>query len=50
MACTVVAAGDDHIEKARSVIRESRRLTIREVSEEVGTCKSSCHAILTEKN
>ena len=49
MACTVVAAGDDHIEKARSVIRESRRLTIREVSEEVGTCKSSCHTILTEK-
>jgi hypothetical protein len=26
----------------RSVIRENRRLTVREVSEEVGTCKSSC--------
>ena len=33
----------------RSVIRENRRLTVREVSEEVGICKSSCHTILTEK-
>ena len=33
----------------RSVIREDRRLTVREVSEEVGICKSSCHKILTEK-
>ena len=40
---------DDHIEKVRSVMRENRRLTIREVSEEVGICKSSCHTILTEK-
>ena len=41
--------GDDHIEKVRSVIRENRPLTVREVSEEVGICKSSCHTILTEK-
>jgi len=41
--------GDDHIEKVRSVIHEYRRLTIREVSEEEGICKSSCHTILTEK-
>jgi len=41
--------GDVHIEKLRSVICENLRLTIREVSEEVGICKSSCHAILTEK-
>ena len=27
----------------------NRRLTVREVSEEVGICKSSCHTILTEK-
>ena len=33
----------------RYVIRENRRLTVREVSEEVGICKSSCHTILTEK-
>jgi len=32
-----------------SVIRENRRLTIREVAEEVGVCKSSCNTILTEK-
>jgi len=43
------STGDDHIEKVRSVIRENLRLTIREVSEEVGICKSSCHTILTEK-
>ena len=41
--------GDDHIEKVHSVIRENRRLTACEVSEEVGICKSSCHMILTEK-
>ena len=27
------STGDDHIEKVRSVIRENRRLTVREVSE-----------------
>jgi len=43
------STGDDQIEKVRSVILENRRLTIREVSEEVGICKSSCHTILTEK-
>jgi len=43
------STGDDRIEKVRSVIRENRRLTIREVSEEVGICKSTCHTILTEK-
>jgi transposase len=43
------STGDDHIEKVRSVIREDRRLTVLEVSEEVGICKSSCHTILTEK-
>ena len=42
------STGDDHIEKVRSVIRENRRLTVREFSE-VGICKSSCHTILTEK-
>ena len=41
--------GDDHIEKARSMIRENRRLTVREVSEEVGICKFSFLMILTEK-
>ena len=40
---------DHHVEKALSVIRQNRRLTVREVGEEVGICKSSCHLILTEK-
>jgi len=43
------STGDDHIEKVRSVIRENHRLTIREVSEEVGICKSSYHTIMTDK-
>ena len=43
------STGDNHIEKVRSVICENCRLTIREVSEEVGICKSSCHTILTKK-
>jgi transposase len=43
------STGDYHIEKVRSVIRENRRLTVREVPEEVGICKSSCHTILNEK-
>jgi len=41
--------GEDHMEKVLSAIRENRRLTIREDSEEAGICKSSCHTILTEK-
>jgi hypothetical protein len=40
---------DDHIEKVRAVIRENSRLTVREVSEEVGISKSSWHTILTGK-
>ena len=34
------STGDDHIEELRSVIRENSRLTVREVSEKVGICKS----------
>jgi len=40
---------DDHVEKVLAVIRQNRRLTVREVAEEVGICKSLCHLILTEK-
>jgi hypothetical protein len=46
---TSTSTDDDHVEKVRAVIRENRRLTVREVSEEVGISKSSCHTILTEK-
>ena len=38
---------DDHVEKVLAVIRQNRRLAVREVAEEVGICKSSCHLILT---
>ena len=40
---------DDHLEKVLAEFRQNRRLTFREVAEEVGICKSSCHTILTEK-
>ena len=40
---------DDHVEKVLAVICQNRRLTVREVAEEVGICKSSCHLILIEK-
>ena len=40
---------DDHVEKVRAVVSQNRRLTVREVVEEVGICISSCHLILTEK-
>jgi len=40
---------DDHVENVLAVIRQSRRLTVREVAAEVGICKSSCHLILTEE-
>ena len=39
----------DHVEKVLAVIRQNRRPTVREVGEEVGICKSSCHLILTDK-
>ena len=40
---------DDHVEKVFAVIRQTRRLTVREVAEEVGICKRLCHLILTDK-
>ena len=40
---------DDHVEKMLAVIRQNRRLTVREAAAEVGICKSSCHLIITEK-
>jgi len=40
---------DDHVEKVLALIRQNRRLTVREVDEEVGICKRSCHQILTDK-
>jgi len=40
---------DDHVEKVLAVIGQNRRLTVREVVEEAGICKSSCHLILSEE-
>ena len=40
---------DDHVEKVFAVIRQNRRLTVRQVAEEIGMCKSSSHLILTDK-
>jgi hypothetical protein len=39
----------DHVEKVHAVIHVSHCRTVREVSEEVGISKSSCHTILTDK-
>ena len=40
---------DDHVQRVRAVIRRNRRLTVREVANEVGISIGSCHQILTEK-
>jgi len=40
---------DDNFEKVLAVIRQNRRLLVREVVEEAGICKCSCHLILTDK-
>ena len=40
---------NDDVEKVLAVIRQNRFITVREVAEEVGICKSLCHLILTEK-
>jgi len=40
---------DDNVERVRAVIRGNRRLTVREVDDEVGISTGSCHQILTEK-
>ena len=36
---------DDHLERFRAVIRGNRRLTVREVANEVGISIGSCHQI-----
>jgi len=40
---------DDDVENVLAVIHQNRRVTVREVAEEVGICKSSWNLILTEK-
>ena len=40
---------DVHIDAVRDLILQNRRLTIREIAEDVGISFGSCQAILTEK-
>ena len=40
---------DPHVDKINTLVRENRRLTIRELSEECGISVGSCYEILTEK-
>jgi len=40
---------DDHVDKVLAVIRQNRHMTVREVAEEVGICKLSCHLIFSDK-
>ena len=46
---TSTSMDDDHVEKVLAVIRQIRRLSVREAAEDVGICKSSYHLILTEE-
>jgi hypothetical protein len=39
----------DHDDRVRAVIRGNRRLTVRDVADEVGISIGSCHQIFTEK-
>jgi len=39
----------DHVDRVRAVIRGNRRLTVREVADEVGISIGSCHQVFTEK-
>jgi len=43
------SAADDHVERVCAVIRGNRRLTVREVADEVDISIESCHQILAEK-
>jgi len=45
---TSTSTDDDHVERVRAVIHGNRRLTVREVADEVGISIGSCHQILTE--
>jgi len=37
------STNDDHVERVQAVIRGNRRLTVREVADEVGISIGSCH-------
>jgi hypothetical protein len=43
------STNDGHVKIVRAVVRGNRRLTVREVADEVGISMGSCHQIFTEK-
>jgi len=43
------STNNDHVERVRALIRGDRRLTLREVADEVGINIGSCRQIFTEK-
>ena len=43
------STNNDHVSRVRAVIRGNRRLTVREVGDEVGISIGSCHKIFNEK-
>ena len=44
-----ISTNDDHVDRVRAAIRGNRRLTVREVADEVSISIGSCHQIFTEK-
>lgn len=40
---------DPHVDKINTLVRENRRLTVRELAEECGISVGSCYEVLTEK-
>jgi hypothetical protein len=43
------STNEDHLGRCRAVINGNRRLTVREVADEVGISKVSCHQIFHSK-
>jgi predicted DNA-binding protein YlxM (UPF0122 family) len=43
------STNDDLVGRVRAVIRGNRRLSVREVADEVGIIRGSCHEMFTEK-
>ena len=44
------STNDDHVERVRAAIRGNRRLTVREIADEVGIRIGSCHQMFTLKS
>ncbi|XP_033212386.1 protein GVQW3-like [Belonocnema kinseyi] len=47
--CPLTSTDEPHVDKIITLVRENRRLTIRELAEESGISDGSCYVILTEK-